>query len=166
MADVIIIGAGFAGLAAAAELVRTGVDVGSSPRRRVRGVGGRVWSESMQTPHGDAVIERGAEFVLAGYEALEALAAEYGLSLAATGMSYYVREPRGVDGVDAQALGDAGRTVAYAAHAGNAGSVARRGRRERYPATTRGGGAREGGDLVRARSQPARAIGARARRLV
>lgn len=121
MADVIVIGAGFAGLAAAAELVRTGVDV-VVLEARAR-VGGRVWSESVETPHGDAVIERGAEFVLAGYETLEALAAEYGLSLAATGMSYYVREPRGVDGVDAQALGDAGRTVAHAAHAGNAGSV-------------------------------------------
>lgn len=121
MADVIVIGAGFAGLAAAAELVRAGVDV-VVLEARAR-VGGRVWSEIVETPHGDAVIERGAEFVLAGYETLEALAAEYGLSLATTGMSYYVREPRGVDVVDAQTLGDAGRTVACAAHAGNAGSV-------------------------------------------
>ena len=89
MADAIVIGAGFAGLAAAAEVPR---------RRRRRRPGSACaggWSglvESVETPHGDAVIERGAEFVLAGYETLEALAAEYGLSLAATGMSYYVRQ--------------------------------------------------------------------------
>jgi monoamine oxidase len=69
------------------------------------------------------VIERGGEFVLSGYDTLEALAAEHGLSLAETGMSYYVREPRGVGGVDAQTLGHAGRTVAHAAHDIGEGSV-------------------------------------------
>jgi monoamine oxidase len=122
MAEVIVIGAGFAGLAAATELARAGVDV-AVLEARAR-VGGRVWSETVRTPDGDgAVIERGAEFVLAGYQTLEALAYEHGLSLAETGMSYYVREPRGVQGVDAQALGEAGRTVARAARALQGGSV-------------------------------------------
>jgi monoamine oxidase len=122
MAEVIVIGAGFAGLAAATGLARDGVDV-VVLEARAR-VGGRVWSETIETPHGDAaVIERGAEFVLSGYQTLEALAAEHGLSLAETGMSYYVREPRGVGEVDAQALGDAGRAVARAAHGVENGSV-------------------------------------------
>jgi monoamine oxidase len=122
MAEVIVIGAGFAGLAAATELACAGVGV-VVLEARAR-VGGRVWSQRVQTPDGGAaVIERGAEFVLSGYEMLETLVAEHGLSLAETGMSYYVREPRGVGGVDAQALGNAGRAVARAAHAVKNGSV-------------------------------------------
>ena len=56
-------------------------------------VGGRVWSDRV----GGAVIERGAEFVLAGYDVMRELAGRFGLELADTGMSYYVREPRGVE---------------------------------------------------------------------
>src|SRR5918911_4135618 len=105
MAEVVVVGAGFAGLSGAAELARAGVDV-VVVEARAR-VGGRVWSETLQGPDGDAaVVERGAEFVLEGYETLETLTARHELSLAATGMSYYVREPRGVAGVDAGALRD------------------------------------------------------------
>jgi monoamine oxidase len=122
MAEVIVVGAGFAGLATAAELARVGVDVVVLEARSR--VGGRVWSQRLQAPDGTSVvIERGAEFVLSGYETLEALAAEYGLSLADTGMSYYVREPRGAGEVDATALGNAGVTVASAARASGARSV-------------------------------------------
>jgi monoamine oxidase len=60
--DVIVIGAGFAGLAAATELADRGVDVLVLEARDR--VGGRVWSDRA----GCAVIERGAEFVLDGYE--------------------------------------------------------------------------------------------------
>jgi monoamine oxidase len=40
------------------------------------------------------VIERGAEFVLAGYDTMRRVADDLGLSFADMGMSYYVREPR------------------------------------------------------------------------
>jgi monoamine oxidase len=55
------------------------------------------------------VIERGAEFVLDGYDALRSLAAREGLELVDTGMSYFVREPRGVPATsaDLQAAGTA-----------------------------------------------------------
>jgi len=60
------------------------------------------------------VIEHGAEFVLDGYTELRRLAGRHGLALADTGMSYYVREPRGVD-VDTAELQEAGRAAARAA---------------------------------------------------
>jgi len=106
--EVVVIGAGFAGLAAATELADRGVDVRVLEARDR--VGGRVWSDRA----GGAVIERGAEFVLDGYEVLRAHAARFGLELADTGMSYYVREPRGVE-CTAEALQAAGRAVAAAA---------------------------------------------------
>jgi monoamine oxidase len=106
--EVIVIGAGFAGLAAATELADRGVDVLVLEARDR--VGGRVWSDRA----GGAVIERGAEFVLDGYDVLRRHAARFGLELADTGMSYYVREPRGVP-CTAEALQTAGRAVARVA---------------------------------------------------
>ena len=88
---VAVVGAGYAGLAAGCELADRGLDVVVLEARDR--VGGRVWSDVI----GDAVIERGAEFVLAGYDVMRELAARFGLELADTGMSYYVREPRGVE---------------------------------------------------------------------
>jgi hypothetical protein len=41
------------------------------------------------------VVERGAEFVLDGYDLIRALTGEFGLQLAEMAMSYYEREPRG-----------------------------------------------------------------------
>ncbi|MBV8941612.1 MAG: FAD-dependent oxidoreductase [Solirubrobacterales bacterium] len=123
MVEVIVVGAGFAGLAAATELARASIDV-VVLEARTR-VGGRVWSESLEAPDGSrCVIERGAEFVLSGYRALEALAACHGLALADTGMSYYVREPRDLPGVEAAALARAGRIVARAARGSDVPSVA------------------------------------------
>ena len=108
MSRAIVIGAGFAGLAAATELADRGIDVVVLEARDR--VGGRVWSDRVA---GGAVIERGAEFVLAGYDVMRALAARFGLAFADTGMSYYVREPRGVS-VDTAALQAAGLAVARA----------------------------------------------------
>ena len=106
----VVIGGGFAGLAAATELAVRGVDVLVCEARDR--VGGRVWSERVP-----ALIERGAEFILDGYEVMRALARRYGLALADTGMSYYVREPRGV-AIDAATLQAAGIAIARAAGSG------------------------------------------------
>ena len=111
MSRVVVIGAGYAGLAAACELADRGVDVRVLEARDR--VGGRVWSDQV----GGAVIERGAEFVLAGYDVMRELAARFGLELADTGMSYYVREPRGV-AVDTAALQAGGLAAARAAAPG------------------------------------------------
>src|SRR5262249_35301013 len=94
---VVVIGAGFAGLAAADELQRGGADV-TVLEARGR-VGGRVASRTLD--HG-AGVALGAEFVLPGYDVLRALAARAGLELQDKGMRYGEREPRGVDltGVD------------------------------------------------------------------
>ena len=127
VASAVVIGAGFAGLAAAEALRAAGVAV--TVLERERRVGGRVWS---QTLPGGAIIEMGAEFVTEGYTVLPALVERLGLELAPMGMSFTRRDPRGGIGVDAAALargwrrwsaavepgaGD-GLTVAAAARAG------------------------------------------------
>jgi monoamine oxidase len=110
---VVVCGAGYAGLAAATELADRGVKVIVLEERDR--VGGRVWSD--RAP-GGAVIERGAEFILEGYEVMRALAARFGLEVADTGMSYYVREPRGVE-VDTAELQAAGQAAARATSPGS-----------------------------------------------
>ena len=98
MTHVAVIGAGFAGLAAALDLVDAGVDVVVLEARDR--VGGRVWSQPIDGPGGSGpMIERGAEFVLAGYDVMRSWLDRYGLGLVDTGMSYYVREPRGAGDV-------------------------------------------------------------------
>ena len=119
---VVVIGGGFAGLAAATELADRGVDVLVLEARDR--VGGRVWSDRVRAPGGaSVVVERGAEFILDGYEGMRALARRYGLRLADTGMSYYVREPRGV-ATDAATLQAAGRAIAQEAVQSDGKSVA------------------------------------------
>ena len=111
---VVVVGAGFAGLACADELVRAGHE-----RRRARGSGpgrraGLVVPRS-RGRSGRAVVERGAEFVLDGYDVQRALCARFGLEVRDTGMTYYVREPRGGIGATAEALTAASAALAGAA---------------------------------------------------
>ena len=89
-----VIGAGFAGLAAADALRADGAEV-TVLEARDR-VGGRVWS----VPFGDgAVVERGAEFILPGYESMNALAARFGIPLVLKGTPYGRRVPIGEEAV-------------------------------------------------------------------
>ena len=64
------------------------------------GSGRPLWRVRSDPPSWSA----GAEFVLDGYDVLHAVCARHGLAVADTGMSYYVREPRGGIGTDADAL--------------------------------------------------------------
>ncbi|MFM1966216.1 MAG: hypothetical protein RL134_1941 [Actinomycetota bacterium] len=89
---VIVIGAGFAGLACADRLVSLGHIV-TVLEARDR-VGGRVWSQELIPGDRRTVIERGAGFVLSGYDVLHEMARRFDLPIAPSGMSYYVREPR------------------------------------------------------------------------
>jgi monoamine oxidase len=86
---VIVVGAGFAGLAAADALLRGGakVDVLEARDR----VGGRVWS----VPFAGGVVERGAEFILPHDKTVIATADRFGLSLVRKGTRYGNREARG-----------------------------------------------------------------------
>ena len=71
---VAVVGAGFAGLAAADRLAGAGLDV-TVLEARDR-VGGRVWSHTIDVSGRACVVERGAEFILDGYDTFRALAAE------------------------------------------------------------------------------------------
>ncbi|MDA8359014.1 MAG: FAD-dependent oxidoreductase [Actinomycetota bacterium] len=77
--QVVVVGAGFSGLAAARSLVRRGVDV-TVLEARDR-VGGRSWTS--QSAHGVA-LDRGGQWIGPGQDHLEALAAELGIPTFAT----------------------------------------------------------------------------------
>src|SRR6476620_1219586 len=96
---VVVIGAGFAGLAAADALAGAGIEtVVLEARDRV---GGRVWSREL--PNG-AVVEMGAEFVLPGNDTLKGYAERFGLGFWDKGMRYGSREPRGGEPADPDAM--------------------------------------------------------------
>ena len=91
---VAVVGAGFAGLAAADALAASGVEVTVFEARDR--VGGRVWSSELGT---GAVIERGAEFILPGNDTMLRYVRRFDLDLWEKGMLYGEREPRGGIGV-------------------------------------------------------------------
>ena len=74
MPRVIVVGGGIAGLTAAYELQKRGVEVVVLEREATPG--GRMRSER----HGDFVIERGAQFIASSYRNMHALAAELGIA--------------------------------------------------------------------------------------
>jgi monoamine oxidase len=117
---VVVIGAGFAGLMAAWRLTLGGCEVVVLEARDR--VGGRVWSQELIPGDPRTVIERGAEFVLDGYDVLRGLLGEFGLELADTEMSYYEREPRGGGPVSASGVADCAAWVAAAAAAAPPGT--------------------------------------------
>src|SRR5262249_11892255 len=76
-------------------------------------------------PHDQrTVIERGAEFVLDGYDVLREMLAELDLKLAGTVMSYYHREPRGGGPVSAAQVSECAAWGAAAAAAAPGRSLA------------------------------------------
>ncbi|HWC43524.1 MAG TPA: NAD(P)/FAD-dependent oxidoreductase [Actinomycetota bacterium] len=104
-ARVCVVGAGFAGLAAAVALADGGLEpLVLEARDRV---GGRVHSRRL---HNGAVVELGAEFVEDDHGTLVATARALGLAMAPTGMAYGDRDPRGGLGSDrATVLAEAAR---------------------------------------------------------
>lgn len=90
-----VIGAGFAGLAAADHLHRNGADVAVFEARDR--VGGRVWSQ----PFAGAIIERGAEFIMPGHDTLLGMAKRLGLVVFDKGMQFGQRQFRGGIGFSA-----------------------------------------------------------------
>lgn len=90
MADVVVVGAGFAGLAAALELHDAGLSVIVLEARDR--VGGRV--HSVELENGE-IAELGAEWIMPDDEVLLATVERLGLSAVEAGIDYLRREPRG-----------------------------------------------------------------------
>lgn len=110
---VVVAGAGFAGLMAAYRVAQAGHEaVVLEARDRV---GGRVWSQELVPGDPRTVVERGAEFVLDGYDLMRAVAGDLGLRFADTAMSYYEREPRGGAATTHQEVARCAEAVAEAA---------------------------------------------------
>jgi len=115
---VAVVGAGFAGLAAADALHRAGHEV-TVLEARDR-VGGRVHS----VPFAGALVERGAEFVFDGHVEVHRFCGRLGLTLADKGVPYGAREPRGGDGPPVTRAEVAAAAEGLAAAARGGGSVA------------------------------------------
>ncbi len=118
---VAVVGAGFAGLAAADALATAGVEVIVLEARDR--VGGRVWSRELEN---GATVELGAEFILTGNDTIRAFVDRFDLDLWDKGMLYGDRDPRGGIGVSAAALDDAITAIADALRSLEAGVSAAR----------------------------------------
>lgn len=105
-----VLGAGLAGLAAATRLADAGHEVHIFEARDR--VGGRVWSSSWTVRGSRHVFERGAEFVLDGYDTLRSYCADHDLELVDTGMSYYIRQPVDRPGVTTDDMAELGKKAA------------------------------------------------------
>jgi monoamine oxidase len=116
----VVAGAGFAGLLAAHRVARAGHEVVVLEARDR--VGGRVWSQELVPGDPRTVVERGAEFVLDGYDLMRVLAGELGLQLAEMAMSYYEREPRGGAATSHQEMAQCAAVVAGAAASARPGT--------------------------------------------
>jgi monoamine oxidase len=95
---VLVVGAGFSGLWAARRLADAGVEVTVLEARER--VGGRVWSVTLTNR---AVVELGAEWIMAGDTLVREIADRFGLTLVETGASYDRREPWGAGAVSLEA---------------------------------------------------------------
>jgi monoamine oxidase len=118
MKRVVVIGAGFAGLAAADRLRAGGAEV-TVLEARDR-VGGRVWSVPFS---GQATVERGAEFILPGYDVMKGLAERFAIPQVLKGTPYGRRVSVGEEAVPQTALESAFERLAEGAPA-NATSAA------------------------------------------
>ncbi|MEX2422193.1 MAG: FAD-dependent oxidoreductase, partial [Actinomycetota bacterium] len=98
-ADVVVVGAGFAGLAAALALHDAGVSVVVLEARDR--VGGRVWSVELEN---GAIAELGGEWIMPHDEVIREISARLGLALADAGVDYLRREPRGEGAVSLREL--------------------------------------------------------------
>jgi len=117
---VVVAGAGFAGLLAAYRVAEAGHEVVVLEARDR--VGGRVWSQELVPGDPRTVVERGAEFVLDGYDLMRTLAGEFGLQFAEMAMSYYEREPRGGAPTTHQEMARCAEVVAGAAASARPGT--------------------------------------------
>jgi monoamine oxidase len=109
-APVVVVGAGFAGLAAAEGLAEAGREVIVLEARDR--VGGRVWSDRLA---GGGLVERGGEFITAGYDVTEGTVQRLGLELEGMRINYPHRELRPGPGPDVAVLLEAAEAAAAAA---------------------------------------------------
>ena len=88
--QVVVVGAGIAGMVAARRLFDRGLDVVVLEGRDR--VGGRLWSHRL--PNGE-IVELGGEWISTGQDAVMGLVDELGLVLVDTGMDFISRDPVG-----------------------------------------------------------------------